>query len=86
MSSFEKAGLVSFVTQHNCEEKYLSGQTERIGKKATIGKNKAESNSGPGRHGIVETESKWIRNTKRSLGRRVKNKLNAQKFVVITEK
>ena len=86
MSSLEKARLVSFVTQHNCEEKYLSGQTERIGKKATIRKNKAESNSGPERHGIVETESKWIRNTKRGLGRRVKNKLNAQKFKVITEK
>ena len=60
------------MTQHNCEEKYLSGQTERIGKKATIGKNKAESNSGPERHGIVETESKWIRNLKRGLRRRVK--------------
>ena len=86
MSSLEKAGLVSFVTQHNCEEKYLSGQTERIGKKATIRKNKAESNSGPERHRIVETESKWIRNTKRGLGRRVKNKLNTQKFIATTEK
>ena len=37
-SSLEKAGLVSFVTQHNCEEKYLSGKTERIGKKQTIRK------------------------------------------------
>ena len=74
------------MTQHNCEEKYLSGQTERIGKKATTRKSKSECISGLERHGIVETESKWIRNTKRGLGRRVKNKLNAQKFIATTEK